>query len=66
MASFLPKGFPNSNGACRSVVGRTRLDLSNLRLADASGVEALLALLEHGVVLSGASAYIAELLERAR
>ena len=63
---LLAEGVPELDEACRSAEGRIRLDLSNLRSADASGLESLRALREQGVVLSGASAYIDELLERRR
>ena len=61
---LLAEGVPELDEARRSAEGRIRLDLSNLRTADASGIETLRALREQGVVLSGASAYIDELLER--
>jgi len=61
---LLAEGVPELDTACRSAQGRIRLDLSNLRSADAFGIESLRAFAEQGVDLVGASTYIEQLLAR--
>ncbi len=61
---LLAEGVPELYKACRSAEGRIRLDLSNLRSADAFGIETLRAFAEKGMDLVGASTYIEQLLAR--
>ncbi len=58
------KNVSELDSASRSVDGRIGLDLSDLRAADAEGVQSLKNLLAKGALLLGASPYIAVLLKR--
>jgi hypothetical protein len=58
------EGAAELDRQCGSAAGVVYLDLSNLRSADAEGVEAIRALADGGIQLSGASPYIEMLLKR--
>ena len=58
------EGVAELDRQCGSTTGTVYLDLSNLRSADAEGVEAIRALADRGIRLSGASPYIELLLNR--
>jgi anti-anti-sigma regulatory factor len=53
---------PVLKGACRPANATVHLDLSELRWADADGIQALLSLSEAGAELHGANPYIRQLL----
>ncbi len=54
--------LPDVRAACESAGGRLRLDLSDLKSADADGVRALRWLSEKGAELGGANPYVRQLL----